>query len=65
MRHFPVLLEAAMRKFAMGVEEAEELAHDVLLASLLQQQRVVNMDAHLAAALDAAAQKQRGSRHGR
>ena len=55
--HFATLAEMAVDRFKLSEADAAEVAHDILLASILQRPRIVDMKAWLTGALTAVALK--------
>ena len=54
--HFALLTEVAVDDLHIAPLDAEEIVHQILLASLLQKKRITNMTEWLTAALRAAAE---------
>ena len=53
--YFSRLTTMAVRKFQISQDAAEDLAHELLMSTLLRQQRIPNLTQWLAGALEAAA----------
>lgn len=56
-RHFGILTQIASAEFHIPDEDAEEMAHDVLLAALKQSDKIQNADLWFRGAIVHAAQR--------